>query len=129
MVPQGVEVPCPEVAEKPVRRRFTAEYKRRILAEADACSEPGALGELLRREGLYSSHLTSWRKEAEAGLEARKRGAKAKVDARDRRIAQLERQLRRSNERAERAEALVELQKKVSQLMGIALPEPPKEDS
>jgi Amt family ammonium transporter len=55
------------VVQKPVRRRFTAEYKRRILAEADACSEPGALGELLRREGLYSSHLTTWRRQRDDG--------------------------------------------------------------
>ena len=119
-----------EVSSKAKRRVFTAKYKAKILREADACAgKHGAVGALLRREGLYSSHLTSWRKEAEAGLEAKKRGPKAKVDARDRRIAQLERQLRRSTERAERAEALVELQKKVSQLMGIALPEPPDEDS
>ena len=119
-----------EVSSKAKRRVFTAKYKAKILREAEACAgKHGAVGALLRREGLYSSHLTSWRKEAEAGLEAKKRGPKAKVDARDRRIAQLERQLRRSTERAERAEALVELQKKVSQLMGIALPEPPEEDS
>jgi transposase-like protein len=126
----SVSDPEVEVSSKAKRRVFTAKYKARVLREADACAgKRGALGALLRREGLYSSHLTSWRKEVEGGLEARKRGPKAKVDARDRRIAQLERQLRRSNERAERAEALVELQKKVSQLMGIALPEPPKEDS
>ena len=119
-----------EVSSKAKRRVFTAKYKAKILREAEACAgKHGAVGALLRREGLYSSHLTSWRKEAEAGLEAKKRGPKATVDARDRRIAQLERQLRRSTERAERAEALVELQKKVSQLMGIALPEPPEEDS
>lgn len=119
-----------EVSSKAKRRVFTAKYKAKILREAEACAgKHGAVGALLRREGLYSSHLTSWRKEAEAGLEAKKRGPRAKVDARDRRIAQLERQLRRSTERAERAEALVELQKKVSQLMGIALPEPPDEDS
>jgi transposase-like protein len=118
------------VSSKAKRRVFTAKYKAKILREAEACAgKHGAVGALLRREGLYSSHLTSWRKEAEAGLEAKKRGPRAKVDARDRRIAQLERQLRRSTERAERAEALVELQKKVSQLMGIALPEPPDEDS
>jgi transposase-like protein len=119
-----------EVSSKAKRRVFTAKYKAKILREAESCAgKRGALGALLRREGLYSSHLTAWRKEAEAGLEAKKRGPKAKVDARDQRIAQLERQLRRSTERAERAEALVELQKKVSQLMGIALPEPPSEDS
>ena len=57
------ETPRPEVLEKPVRRRFTAEYKLRILAEADACTETGQLGELLRREGLYSSHLSTWRRQ------------------------------------------------------------------
>lgn len=119
-----------EVSSKAKRRVFTAAYKAKVLREADACSGTrGAVGALLRREGLYSSHLTSWRKEAQAGLEAKKRGPAAKVDARDRRIAQLERQVQRATERAERAEALVELQKKVSQLMGIALPEPPSEDS
>ena len=56
-------VPSPEVLEKPVRRRFTVEYKTRILAEADACTQPGMLGELLRREGLYSSYLTTWRRQ------------------------------------------------------------------
>jgi len=125
-----VSDPEVEVSSKAKRRVFTAKYKARIIREADACAgKRGALGALLRREGLYSSHLTSWRKEAEAGLEAKQRGPKAKVDARDRRIAQLEQQLRRSTERAERAEALVELQKKVSQLMGIALAEPPNEGS
>jgi transposase-like protein len=119
-----------EVSSKAKRRVFTAEYKTRILREADACAgKHGALGALLRREGLYSSHLSTWRREAKAGLAAKKRGPKAKVDARDRRIAQLERQLQRASDRAERAEALVSLQKKVSQLMGIALPEPPNEDS
>ena len=62
------EIPSPEVSEKPSRRRFTAEYKLRILAEADACTERGALGELLRREGLYSSHLSTWQKQREEGL-------------------------------------------------------------
>ena len=59
--------PSPEVLEKPVRRRFTLEYKARILAEADACTESGALGELLRREGLYSSHLVTWRRQRDEG--------------------------------------------------------------
>ncbi len=64
----GVEpIPDPAVPERPVRRRFTAEYKLRILREADACSEPGRLGALLRREGLYSSHLGTWRRQRDAG--------------------------------------------------------------
>ena len=93
-----VSDPEVEVSSKAKRRVFTAKYKARILREAEACAgKRGALGALLRREGLYSSHLTSWRREAQAGLEAKKRGPKAKVDARDRRIAQLERQFADSN--------------------------------
>jgi transposase-like protein len=78
-----------EVSSKPTRRRFTAEYKRKILNEAAGCSERGAIGALLRREGLYSSHLIAWREAAERGelaaLTSKKRGPRAKiVDARDR---------------------------------------------
>ena len=121
-------VPEVEVTEKAERRRFSAEYKRRILKAADACRLPGELGELLRKEGLYSSHLRSWRAARErgeiAGLAPKKRGPKAAVkDARDRQIAELERENRKWKARAERAEALVDLQKKVSELLGIALPE------
>lgn len=116
-----------EVPEKARRRRFSAAYKVRILNEAAQCTASGELGALLRREGLYSSHLSKWREQAEAGrfsgLSPNKRGPKAKVvDERDKRITQLERENQRLNARAERAEALVELQKKVSQLLGIALP-------
>jgi len=80
-VQQGGEVkPDPEVPEKPTRRRFTAEYKLRILRLADACTEPGSVGALLRREGLYSSHLTAWRRQRERdvldGLTPKKRGRK-----------------------------------------------------
>jgi len=79
------EAPNPEVVEKPVRRRFTAEYKRAILKEADRCSA-GEIGALLRREGLYSSHLTSWRRQRDLGeleaLSPKKRGRKAKPIAR-----------------------------------------------
>jgi transposase-like protein len=117
-----------EVLAKAARRRFTAEYKRRILKEADGCTQPGEIGALLRREGLYSSHLSAWRAARErgelAGLAPRRRGPKAKqVDARDRRIRELERENRRLAARAERAEALVEVQKKLSVLLGIELPE------
>ena len=118
-----------EVTEKAQRRRFTAEYKRRILAEAAACEgERGAIGALLRREGLYSSHLAEWRRLAAKGqAEAleKKRGPRPKESAaKDREVEQLRRALARQTKRAERAEALVALQKKVSEILGIALPEP-----
>jgi transposase len=107
------------------RRRFTAEYKLSIVREADACSKPGELGALLRREGLYSSHLVTWRQARERGelLNAPKRGRKAKaVDPSAKRIAELERRLAKATARAERAEALVELQKKVAALLGRPFP-------
>ncbi len=121
-------VPEVEVAEKASRRQFNAEYKRKILKEADACTREGEVGALLRREGLYSSHLSVWRAARErgeiAGLAPRKRGPKvAPPDPRDRKIVELERETRRWKARAERAEALVDLQKKVSAILGIALPE------
>jgi transposase len=112
-----------EVPDRAQRRRYTAEYKREILRRADACKETGALGALLRAEGLYSSHLATWRRQRDAGelagLTPQKRGRKAReVDARDRKIAEQERQIARLTSRAERAEALVELQKKVASLLG-----------
>jgi transposase len=114
-----------EVPEKARRRRFTAEYKRRILREADACTKPGELGALLRREGLYSSNLAAWRatlrERGQKGLEPQKRGPQQRPPAgkKDRkRIEQLERENRRLTARAERAEALVSLQKKVAALLG-----------
>jgi transposase len=113
-----------EVPEKARRRRFTAEYKQRILREADACTKPGELGALLRRECLYSSNLTVWRAAVREGgqkrLEPQKRGPQARLTTRkDRnRIEQLERENRRLKARAERAEALVDLQKKVAALLG-----------
>jgi len=123
-----VAVPEVEVAEKAVRRQFSAEYKRKVLKEADACTQEGEIGALLRREGLYSSHLAVWRAARErgaiAGLAPKKRGPKvAPVDPRDRKIVELERETRRLASRLERAEALVDLQKKVSMLLGIVLPE------
>ncbi|RPH55211.1 transposase [bacterium] len=99
-----------------------------MLTEADACTREGAIGALLRREGLYSSHLTVWRAARErgaiAGLAPKKRGPKVTPpDPRDRKIVELERETRRLTARLERAEALVELQKKVSLLLGSVLPE------
>jgi transposase-like protein len=122
-----------EVLAKPVRRRFTVEYKRRIVKEADSCSGSGEVGALLRREGLYSSHLSAWRAARDrgelAGSAPMKRGPAPKpVDPRDKRIVELERETRKLARRAERAEALVAVQKKVSELLGIQL-DPPDEKS
>jgi transposase len=116
-----------EVVAKAQRRRFTAEYKRRILREADGCKQPGELGALLRREGLYSSHLAAWRAARQRGelaaLGSKRRGPKPeRPDPREKRIAELEREVRRLRARAERAEALVEVQKKLSELLGVELP-------
>lgn len=114
-----------EVPPKPKRRTFPAEYRRRILKEAAACTQPGELGALLRREGLYSSHLTSWRRIAEkaelAALAPKKRGAKPKHDERDRQLAEAQREIAKLRARAERAELLVEIQKKVASALGIPL--------
>lgn len=116
-----------EVSSKPRRRRFSAKYKHKILAEADACTKPGEIGALLRREGLYSSLLTDWRRARErgalVGLSPKKRGPAATMpDPRDRKLLDQEREIVRLRKRAERAEALVEVQKKVSELLGIQLP-------
>lgn len=114
-----------EVLERPTRRRFPAEYRRRILAECDA-AEAGQIGAILRREGLYASHLTSWRKtqrRAElAALESQKRGPKPSKDERDARIARLEREKAALEKKLRKAEVIIDLQKKVSQILGIALP-------
>ncbi|MFQ5918154.1 MAG: transposase [Candidatus Binatia bacterium] len=115
-----------EVMAKPTRRRFTVEYKLRILRETDACSRPGEIGALLRREGLYSSNLTAWRKQREKGelegLSQKRRGPlrKEKNPLADK-VKALERETARLRARAERAEGLVELQKKVSKILGIEL--------
>jgi len=115
--------PDPEVSEKAKRRRFSAEYKLAILREVDACTEPGQIGALLRRERLYSSHLVDWRRQRDAGALqglARKRGRKPADPAR----AQAER-LRRENERLRgrlaQAEKIIEIQGKVSELLGLSL--------
>ncbi len=117
-------VPATEVEPKAKRRSFTAKYKLEILKAADECEESGAINTLLRREGLYSSHLATWRKLRERGgldaLAPKQRGPKANVpDARDRRVIELERENARLKARAERAEALVEIQKKVAALLAL----------
>jgi len=120
-------VPDPEVPEKAARRRFTAEYKLRILREAEGCEAPGALGALLRREGLYSSHLTTWRRQREQGaLEAltpKKRGRRAPHPL-SRRVAELERETVHLQRRLKQAETIIEVQKKVSEILGIPLKSP-----
>jgi transposase-like protein len=117
--------PPTEVAAKATRRRFTAKYKLKILRKADACEAHGKIGELLRKEGLYTSHLALWRKQREqgaiAGLAPRKRGPKpVEHDERDERIEALNKELGALTVRAERAEALIELQKKVAELLSTA---------
>ena len=119
-----------EVVAKAQRRRFTAEYKRRIVREADRCTQPGEMGALLRREGLYSSHVTTWRAARDrgelAGLAPKQRGPKAAPpDPREKQIAAQEREITRLTKRAERAEALVEIQKKVAALLGVPLESEP----
>ena len=122
---QAVGGPAIEVVAKATRRRFTVEYKRKIVREADACQTPGAVGALLRREGLYSSHLTTWRGARERGELAgapKKRGPVRRVaDPRDKRITELGRENTHWRKRAERAEALVELQKQIAALLGTPL--------
>jgi transposase-like protein len=117
--------PAIEVVAKATRRRFTLEYKRKIVREADGCKTPGAVGALLRREGLYSSHLATWRAARERGDLVgfrKKRGPTPRVtDSRDKVIAEQARELARWKRRAERAEALVEVQKKVAALLGMPL--------
>jgi transposase len=115
-----------EVVAKAQRRRFTAQYKRRIVREAERCTTAGALGALLRREGLYSSYLTTWRAARDRGelegLAPKPRGPKVVApDPRDKKIAEQERQITGLTKRAERAEALVEIQKKVAALLGVPL--------
>ena len=115
-----------EVLAKAERRRFTAEYKLKVLREADRCKQPGEIGALLRREGLYWSNLTTWRKQRErgelAGLSARKRGPQRREkNPLAERVRELERDNMRLKRRAERAEGIVELQKKVSEILGIEL--------
>jgi transposase-like protein len=116
-----------EVLAKAQRRRFTAAEKLRVLREADRCTKPGELSALLRREGLYSSHLATWRAARQrgelAGLAPRARGPQAKpVDPRDKKLVEQAREITRLQARLERAEGLIELQKKVAQLLGNPLP-------
>lgn len=126
-------IPDPEVTDKAVRRRFTAKYKLSILQQADSCSEAGSKGALLRREGLYSSNLNTWRRQRDEGtlaaLTPKQRGRKAApADP----VALENEQLRKDNarlvKRLKQAELIIDVQKKVSQLLGITLATAPESE-
>jgi transposase-like protein len=119
----GTEVPA-----KHTRRQFSAEYKLKILREVDACTEPGQIGAICRREGLYSSLLTTWRHQRDKGNLATpvKRGRKANPEAK--RIAELEKEIKRLNRKLHQAEVIIDVQKKVSALLGITLATPDEEN-
>jgi transposase len=118
--PDGVPVPPDsEVPARHARRRFTTAYKLAILRQADACTRHGELGALLRKEGLYSSHLVTWRQQREAGLTPKTRGRKTL--AVDPQLKKLEHENRRLTTRLQKAEALLAFQKKVSELLQIPL--------
>lgn len=124
----GPGTPDPEVPEKATRRKFSAEYKLRILRLADDCTDPGSLGSLLRKEGLYSSHLTTWRRQREQGmlkgLEPARRGRKAtEPNPLMPELARLRKENERLEKRLKRAELIIEVQKKVSQMLGLDPPE------
>jgi transposase len=113
----------PEVPEKPVRRTFDAAYKLKILEEVDRCSESGQIGEVLRREGLYSSLLSTWRKQRDQGaldgLSRKKRGRKPRQkDSRDQQLEQLQKQNEQLQKRLRQAETIIDVQKKVSEILG-----------
>lgn len=129
MVDKATSVVETEVSSMARRRTFTAAEKLRVLHEADACAgQRGGIGALLRREGLYSSLLATWRRQRDAGQfgpRPRRRGPVATApDPRDRIIVELERRAKAAEARADRAERLVELQKKLADLLGFQLPEP-----
>jgi transposase-like protein len=121
-VPGGAKtLPDPEVLDKARRRQFTADYKRRILSEADSTMEAGAIGALLRREGLYSSHLTHWRRQRDRGLAPCRRGPKSKRDPLFDEVRKLKLENGQLTQRLARAELIIDVQKKVSSLLGIPL--------
>jgi transposase-like protein len=125
--------PNPEVVADAKRRAFTAEYKLRILAEADAAAaQSGAIGTMLRREGLYSSHLVTWRRERQAsilkGLTPHKRGAKSKRNPQEEEMQKLRRENQRLTEELRKAEIVIDVQKKVGALLGWPLPKADPEE-
>ena len=118
----AARIPDPEVVPKAKRRQFTAQYKLRIVQEADRCTERGQIGALLRREGLYTSHLSKWRQQWEKGqlqaLSAQKRGRRPQ-DPSAEELGQLRRENERLRARLEQAEIIIDVQKKLSKLLGL----------
>ena len=128
---ERIEVPDPEVVPVAQRRQFTAEEKLRILEEADACTKSNEIGALLRREGIYSSYLSRWRRARESGLLTalgpKKRGPKAPTEAAlAREVTRLRRENERLQARLDQAETIIEVQKKLSTLLGL---DPEKNES
>lgn len=125
--------PDPEVVADAKRRTFTAEYKQRILEDADAAAaQPGGIGALLRREGLYSSHLVTWRRERQAGvlkgLTPHKRGPRSRRNAQEDELQKLRRENQRLTEQLRKAEIVIDVQKKVGALLGWPLPKADPEE-
>src|SRR4030042_1640053 len=131
---QGINaVPDPEVPEKASRRSYTADYKRRILREAESCKEYGQVGALLRREGLYSSNLTAWRRQAEQGtldaLSSKKRGPKVRrSDPSVRRITEQEKEIQKLRARLRKAELIIDAQKKLAEIFQLPCYQKAEED-
>ena len=124
-VAERSRAPDPEIVAKPTRRRFTAAYKLRILEETDGCSEPGEVGRIVRREGLYSSHLTAWRKARRAGslkgLTPKRRGRKpTRRNPLQKRVDELEAEVARLHKQLATAETILEVQGKVAGLLGLS---------
>ena len=119
-------IPAPEVEARPQRRRFSAAFKARIVEEAEGCTAPGAIGALLRREGLYSSQLSKWREQYRAGaldaLRDDKRGRKRRRNPLEDEVARLRKENARLSGRLDKAEAIIEIQKKVAAMLGNPLP-------
>jgi transposase-like protein len=123
---EASKIPDPEVEARPKRRRFSAAYKARIVAEAEGCTESGDIGALLRREGLYSSQLSKWREQYRAGaldaLRDDKRGRKRTRNPLEDEVVRLRKENARLSGRLEQAEAIIEIQKKVAAMLGNPLP-------
>ena len=125
--PQNPKRPDPEVVQCPKRRKFSAEYKRRILEELDACTKPGQIGALMRREGLYSSTLTQWRRQRDQkgveGLAPKKRGPKSTRDPQAETIQRLERENARLRKGLEQSRLIIDIQKKTAALLAMEIDE------
>ena len=121
-----------EVVPKAKRRLFSVAYKKRILAEVDECTAAGQIGAILRREGLYSSHLTTWRRQRErgevAGTSAPNRGRPARPEA-EQELARLRQENEQLQQRLAQTETIIDIQKKVSQLIGLTLTGSPPDDA